>query len=196
MAQRLPVYACLAVSSLVLSACANPSLSPTSSPATVTSTMAAETERAGIVPLGDADLERKTVRPQASSQLVVSDVRVGKHDGFERVVFELEGSGKPGWFIEYTDDPAQQGSGNSIKYEGNTALEVFIDGTVYPFEIGEEVEPLGTTSGVGGTVTEVISSGTFEGHTQFTVGMKERHPFSVQVLEEPTRVVIDIVPVG
>ena len=50
---------------------------------------------------------------------------------------------------------------------------------------------LGSTPGAGGFITEVKSSGTFEGRSQFVVGLKERLPYSVRVLEEPTRLVID-----
>ena len=146
---------------------------------------------AGVTPLGVTNLSRKTERPAAPSQLVVTDVRVGNHNGFERVVFEFTGEGSPGWFIDYTDKPLQQGSGNAIDYEGATALNVNIDGTVYPFEKDMADPNLGSTPGAGGFITEVKSSGTFEGRSQFVVGLKERHPYSVQVLEEPTRLVID-----
>ncbi len=147
---------------------------------------------AGITPLGDADKKMKTLRPEAPAQLMVKDVRIGQHDTFERVVFELEGSGDPGWHIDYTPKPAQQGSGNPIKYDGKTALEVNIDGTAYPFEMGKEDPNIGTVEGAGGAITEVISSGTFEGRSQFVIGLKRELPYSVEVLRGPTRMVIDI----
>lgn len=147
---------------------------------------------AGISPLGDANREMKTQRAEPPAQLLVTDVRTGKHQGFERVVFEFEGNGEPGWFIDYTEDPAQQGSGHSIKYQGSTALNVNIDGTVLPFEMNRPDPNIGTVPGQGGFVTEVISAGTFEGRSQFVIGLKEEHAYSVQVLKGPTRLVIDI----
>lgn len=146
---------------------------------------------AGVAALGDADTSMKTLRPEAPSTLVVTDVRVGSHEGFDRVVLDLTGEGDPGWFVDYTNNPTQQGSGNSIDFNGATALNVNIDGTAYPFDLGIDDPQLGTVEG-NGSVTQVISSGTFEGRSQFVIGLREQLPYSVQVLEDPQRVVIDI----
>lgn len=150
------------------------------------------TAAAGIAALGNANTEVKTQRAEAPAQLLVTAVRIGNHDSFERVVFDLEGQGTPGWFVDYTKDPAQQGSGNSIPYEGAMALNVNIDGTVLPFEINREDPNIGTVPGRGGMVTQVVSAGTFEGRSQFVIGLDGQHPYSVQVLQNPTRLVIDI----
>ncbi|MDO5031234.1 hypothetical protein [Corynebacterium sp.] len=165
---------------------------PTSTVAATLSGASSSTAPAGISPLGSANLDLKTLRPAVPSQLVVTDVRVGKHEGFERVVFEFVGDGSPGWFIDYTESPAQQGSGTPIKHGGSTALNVNIDGTTYPFELGMEDPHIGTVKGDGGAVTEVTPAGTFEGRSQFVIGMAERHAYSVEVLTGPTRLVIDI----
>lgn len=134
----------------------------------------------------------KTLRPSEPSQLIVTGVRTGSHSGFDRVVFDLEGEGNPGWFIDYTTSASQQGSGNPITFTGTTALNVNIDGTVYPHEIGKEAPNLSVTEGAG-NITEVISAGTFEGRSQFIVGLNTSVPYSVQVLENPKRLVIDLV---
>ena len=147
---------------------------------------------AGIAPLGDANTEMKTARPEAPGELIVSDVRVGKHDDFDRVVFDLDGEGTPGWFVDYATTPTQQGSGNPVEYDGTIALNVNVDGTTYPFELGKDAPDIGTVKGGGDRVTEVISSGTFEGRSQFVVGLTEKRPYSVQVLDNPSRLVIDI----
>lgn len=147
---------------------------------------------AGLTPLGEADTTMKTLRPEEPSQLVVTGMRTGSHPGFDRVVFDLEGEGNPGWFIDYTASASQQGSGNPIAFEGTTALNVNIDGTVYPHEIGMQVPDLRTTGG-SGNITQVISAGTFEGRSQFIVGLNKPTPYSVQILEDPKRLVIDLV---
>ncbi|WP_027004583.1 AMIN-like domain-containing (lipo)protein [Corynebacterium halotolerans] len=161
--------------------------------ATVTggSDISATSADAGVTPLGNADSSMKTLRPEAPSQLLVTDVRVGSHEGFDRIVFDLTGEGTPGWFIDYTEQPTQQGSGHPIPYQGAVALNVNLDGMTYPFQLGMEDPGIGTVPGAG-NVTEVISSGTFEGRSQFVVGLSDRLPYSVQVLENPQRVVIDI----
>ncbi|WIM68175.1 hypothetical protein QP027_01890 [Corynebacterium breve] len=146
----------------------------------------------GVTPLGDADVASKTHRPEAPSQLVVTDVRLGTHDGFDRVVFDLEGEGKPGWFVDYTVAPARQGSVYPIEVEGNEFLSVNIDGIVFPDDIGIDDPQLTTTPGVG-NITEVVNTGVFEGRNRFIVGLDNESPYSVQILEDPLRIVIDII---
>ncbi|WP_244977426.1 AMIN-like domain-containing (lipo)protein [Corynebacterium lizhenjunii] len=172
---------------LVLGACSAPAPAPSTQTAALRTAPAA-----GLTPLGDANTELKTQRPAAPSQLVVADVRTGKHETFERVVFDLVGTGEPGWFIDFTDTPTQQGSGKTIQVSGTSVLNVNIDGTVLPFELNVPDPRLGTVSGQGGFVTEVVPAGTFEGRSQFFIGLKGPHAYSVQVLKEPTRLVIDI----
>lgn len=146
---------------------------------------------AGVTPLGSADTAMKTLRPAAPSQLVVTQVRVSSHEGFDRAVFEMTGQGSPGWFIDYTDRPTQQGSGSSVDYQGAIALNVNIDGTTYPFDLGMEDPGLSRVAG-SGHITEVIPAATFEGRSQFIIGLDGRLPYAVQVLEDPPRVVVDV----
>ncbi len=164
------------------------------SPAQGGTTLTASTAGTGVglTPLGDADTAVKTQRPEAPAQLMVVNVRVGSHEGFDRVVFDLAGSGNPGWFIDYTTQPSQQGSGNPVPYDGTVALNVNIDGTAYPFELGMEDPQLGRVPG-SGNVNEVISVGTFEGRSQFIIGLQRQSAYSVEVLEDPKRLVVDIV---
>ncbi|WP_237559163.1 AMIN domain-containing protein [Corynebacterium renale] len=57
-----------------------------------------------------------------------------------------------------------------------------------------ESKPLGRfTSADTKVVTEVVEAGTFEARTQYVIGLKSEAPYSVQVLQDPTRLVIDIV---
>lgn len=196
---KMASLAVLSLGALMLTACGTENTQAGAPPA---QTMAATADgknvtspgnaTSGPVPLGSADASMKTLRPEAPAQLMVTDVRTGSHAGFDRVVFDLTGEGEPGWFMDYTDSPSQQGSGNPISYEGATALNVNIDGTVYPFDLGMEDPQIGTVEGAGNLVTEVISAGTFEGRSQFVIGLDGKHPYSVTVLQDPHRLVVDI----
>lgn len=197
----LAAFAVAAVGALGLTACAtgDPSgLAATADPAP--STAAATTTEdggvltsadAGVTPLGSADTAMKTLRPAAPSQLVVTETRVSSHAGFDRAVFEMTGQGSPGWFIDYTDRPTQQGSGSVVDYQGSVALNVNIDGTTYPFDLEMDDPGLARVAG-SGHITEVIPAATFEGRSQFIIGLNERLPYAVQVLENPPRVVVDV----
>lgn len=144
-------------------------------------------------PLGTADPAPKTQRPSVPSRLVVVGVRVGAHEGFDRVVVDLEGDGDPGWFVDYTSTPMQETVGQPLQVAGNSFLNINVDGTVYPFELGKDNNVPVTMAGDTGNVIDVISAGTYEGRSQVVVGLRSELPYSVQVLENPTRVVVDIV---
>ena len=48
--------------------------------------------------MGTASLENQQHMPENLGNLIPTGVRVGAHDGFTRVVIDLEGEGEPGWF--------------------------------------------------------------------------------------------------
>lgn len=196
---RLKTLAIVGASALTLAGCGT-SNSTTNDASSVTQTMSATADGAqlsneastGPTALGEADVAMKTLRPEAPAQLMVTGVRIGSHNGFDRVVFDLTGEGSPGWFIDYTSNPTQQGSGNTINFTGDTALNVNIDGTVYPFDLGLEDPEIGTVDGSGSIVTQVVSAGTFEGRSQFVIGLNGKHPYSITELQDPHRLVVDV----
>lgn len=142
--------------------------------------------------LGNPDLGKKERRASGESGLTVADVRIAAHDNFDRVVFDLEGEGEPGWYIDYTTQPAQQGSGHPVDYEGEIALHVAIEGTPYPFDLPGQPDSseIGTVQGAG-HVTAVEWVSLFEARTEFVIGMTEELPYSVTYLDDPKRLVID-----
>ncbi|APT88332.1 hypothetical protein CFRA_02515 [Corynebacterium frankenforstense DSM 45800] len=155
---------------------------------------ASQAPATGLTPLGDANPAMKTERPEAPAGLAVTDVRTGHHDTFDRVVFDLAGEGRPGWYVDYDETPASQASGATVTYRGSVALNVNIDGTAYPFEVGVDDPHLTrVTAQEDGVLTEVVPVGTLEGRSQFVVGLEREVPYSVQVIDGPTRLVIDLV---
>lgn len=146
-----------------------------------------------LQPLGTADPSPKTQRPSEPAQLAVVGVRVGAHEGFDRVVVDLEGKGDPGWFVDYTSTPMRETVGQPLQVAGNSFLNINVDGTVHPFELGKDNDVPVTMAGDTGNVIDVISAGTYEGRSQVVVGLRSELPYSVQILKDPTRVVVDIV---
>lgn len=160
---------------------------PTTSPETST-TMAAP-------PSAPADAAPKRAQASGDAALTVTDISVGHHEGFDRVVYELGGTGTPGWEVEYVDRAVQDGSGTAIDVAGQSVLEVRITGSVYPFDSGVEpysgpdpvVDP--SAPAIAGVYRTIV----FEGVTQSFIGVNgERPAFSVDALSNPTRLVIDI----
>lgn len=127
-------------------------------------------------------------------QLLATTVRVGLHEDYDRVVFDLEGDGSPGYRVDYVDQAVQDGSGQIIDVGGDAILQVVISGTRYPQE-GETYEggPGTYTLDAAEVIEEVRMSGTFEGVTQAFIGIDdEGSPFRVFTLSEPPRLVVDI----
>lgn len=177
--------------------------SPTDSPST-TPEPGAEPSEGASTPSDDAteaplpfpaNTEPDTQDPSADAALTVTDVRVGHHDGFDRVVFELGGTGTPGWRVEYVDQPVDDGKGDVVAVDGDAYLQVMISGSGYPMDTGVEeyAGPNPVRAGDDGEVEEVLLRGVFEGYTQAFVGVDdEQRPFRVFSLEDPTRVVVDV----
>lgn len=143
-------------------------------------------------PIGEPHIEDRVQDSVAPHERVVTDVRVAAHEGFDRVVFDTAGSGGAGWFTEYTATPVQLGSGLPVAYNGNVALNLNLSGMVRYTGDGYEQIDLGIIPGAGGAVNEVVSGINHHGQTQFVIGMNDVLPYSIQVLEEPHRVVVDI----
>lgn len=179
---------------LVLAGCAASATDPGPSPAVSadTSTSQAPDPESANAPVDTAD---KISPAGAGAKLTVTDIRTGVHENFDRVVYELDGEGTPGWRVGYVDEAVQDGSGNAVTVAGDAVLQVLIDGSAYPFDSGVEQYdgPDPVLAAPGGSVVEVSGSGVFEGVTQSFIGVSEGGtPFAVYSLTDPTRVVIDV----
>ena len=130
----------------------------------------------------------------ADASVTVSDIRIGRHDGFDRVVFEVGGTGTPGWDVQYVDAATSQGSGDPVDVAGDAVLQVTLTGAGLPDATGvTEFSPSGPVTGAGTTnVTEAVFDATFEGTTVTFVGTHQRTPFRVYLLQGPTRVVVEV----
>lgn len=142
-----------------------------------------------------AQFEPATATPTAEpsgERVTVVEVRVGTHDGYDRVVYEVAGGGVPGYRVGYVDQAVQDGSGEPVDVAGDAVLDVWLTGTGYPHDTGHDefAQDVGPREG---TVVEVTRPLTFEGMTQSVVGVAgERRPFRVFVLQDPVRVVVDV----
>ncbi|MBF0689845.1 MAG: hypothetical protein IR158_18985 [Cellulomonas sp.] len=124
---------------------------------------------------------------------VVTQVRTGEHEGYDRVVYELAGGeGTPGYRVGYVDQAVEDPSGEVRQVDGDAILQVWIVGTTYPAEGGppEFSQDLRPT---GGDVDHVVRPLTFEGMTQSFIGVDDApRPYRVLVLADPVRVVVDV----
>jgi hypothetical protein len=178
---------------------ASGSSTTTSSPATSSSASSSspggtDGDGSADAPPFPANTDPDTAGASSGAQVTVRDIRTGRQDGFDRVVFELGGTGTPGWDVRYVDAPTSQASGAPVEVAGAAALQVAITGVRLPADTGvAEFDGPNPLPGSGTrTVTEVVVDTTFEGTTTAFVGTTAQTPFRVYVLSDPTRVVLEV----
>jgi hypothetical protein len=135
---------------------------------------------------------RQSAENSGEWDLVLSDVRVGEHEGYTRVVLDFTGTGSPGWTVDYVDEAVLDGSGDVVRLGGDAILDIYASGTTWPadhyYSGPQRFEPE-----AGADVDEVYVAGTFEGYTQVLAGIDgDRVPFRVFALSDPPRLVVDV----
>lgn len=134
------------------------------------------------------------------AQLV--DVRVGAHDGYDRVTFEFEppadgqGFGLPTYQIAAATHPiTEDGSGEPVDVEGTHFAMLIFQGAS-----GVEFNPDGYKLSYAGpkdfrpvftVLEEARETGDFEAVLSWAFGLNSASCWQVQVLQDPTRAVID-----
>jgi hypothetical protein len=129
------------------------------------------------------------------------DVRVGAHDGFDRVVFEFEepdpnpagNGGIPYYQIKtvkppFTEDPSDL----PIDVEGDAFARIVFQGASgYDFDGNATYDgPRRLTPGFG-TLTDVVEGGDFEATMTWILGLSRPTCWQIQELHNPERLVID-----
>jgi hypothetical protein len=145
-----------------------------------------------------ANIDPDTGEASAGALVTVSDIRIGRHDGFDRVVLEVGGEGLPGWDVRYVDEAISQGSGDPVAVAGDAVLQLTVTGVGYPEDTGVEAfsAPGPLRAADTEVVNELVLDSTFEGTTVAFVGTTHRRPFRVYLLEAPARVVLEVAHTG
>ena len=175
-------------------ATASPPASPPATPATPapTATPAACEEFGSLADQQSAD-------PIAMSLLTGSEMRVGRHDCYERWVFEMTGSGdRPGWSVGYRDPLIADPAGFEVDLAGDASLEVVVrvwtvtDYPGRPPEWPPFASPTTIVTDGFAALREVRYISAFEGSTQFGIGVDQPRPFRAFWLDGPPRLVVDV----
>ena len=165
---------------------------------TPTSPTTTQPARPTLPTLEGADTVPVEESGNASETALLTRVQIGRHEGFDRVVFEFR-DGLPGYLVEYVDPPVHEdGSGNPVEIDGSAVLLVRME-PASGFDLGVPEGELVYTGPrrLGGadagavTVREVVRTGDFEAVLTWAIGTNGRTPFVVTTLEGPDRLVID-----
>lgn len=129
-----------------------------------------------------------------SGLVEATDLRFGRHDGYDRLVLDLGGSGEPSWRVEYVGEARGQASDELIVIDGNAVLRMDVQCVMYPGEDGaaEYDGPDVIAPPPGGAIAEVVVDSVFEGTMEIFVGVAAETPFRAFLLENPTRLVLDV----
>ncbi|RLP96071.1 hypothetical protein [Micromonospora sp. CV4] len=159
-----------------------------------TTTAAATTSPYCGITWGSAE---KSAGALSSAPLV--DVRTGRHDCYDRVVFEFAGP-VDGYAVGYGETWTEgEGLALSPYTAGGALLRVSLRAPAYddshvgtvPYRVGEHAANLLRYP----TLRDVVFGGSFEGYTTFAVGVRARLPFRTFVLAGPgghSRIVLDV----
>jgi hypothetical protein len=137
----------------------------------------------------------KSAGPSTSPSSTVRNVRTGRHDCYDRFVVDLAGPAA-GYNVHYVRRLHQLASGQVIRVPGGARLEIIVRASAvnlhgrptYPGTVGQPLPGVNLTG--YDTFRSTRYGGTFEGLTQFGLGVRARLPF--RVLRFGNHVVVDV----
>lgn len=134
----------------------------------------------------------KSASPGSTGQLV--NIRAGRHECYDRLVFDVQGSAPQGYHVSYVDQVTEDPTGNPVPLRGGAKLQVTVFVPAYD-EAGQPTyNPANRTELVNvtgfQTFRQVAWAGSFEGTTSVGLGVRARLPFRVFILDN--RLVVDV----
>ena len=124
----------------------------------------------------------------------ITDVRVGTHDGYDRIVIEFD-DGIPPYILQSATPPLlSDPAGMEMDVEGRSFLNLVLMGGTRVTEDGEftydgrtDFRPADFPA-----LAELVESGDFEATSAWYIGLNEESCVRVLTLDEPARLVVDI----
>jgi hypothetical protein len=181
----------IATMTLALAACGGP---PPAGPMLAAAATTTAAPACGIT-WGSTD---KTAGQLSTAPLLT--VETGRHECWDRVVFELNGSAQ-GYSVRYGTEVLTDGEGvDLVPYTaGGAHLWVTLRAPAYDgnhsatfdARAGEHVATVMRYD----TLRDVVFGGSFEGYTTFAIGVRARLPFRVLLVAGPgthSRIVVDV----
>ena len=139
----------------------------------------------------------------ALSPAHLTEVRVGRHGCYDRVVFDVNGPSPVGFLAKYVPVVTADGSGDDVPVAGSAALEVVVRapfvGSDDPSAWQDMPRPgddlVAESQLIGwGALRGITFAGSFEGQTTIAVGVQETRAFRMWTLEsaDGQRLILDI----
>ena len=185
----------------VVAGCGGSSEPPTEPPAAGTTTATAPaTTSTGIDPLAGAGTSAVAAPATATDTALLERIAVGRHEGYDRVVFQFRGDGLPGYRVEYVDPPfAEDGSGNPVSVEGKAFVAVRMEpASGFDLNTGEGQlvykgpKRIDGAAAGASVVQQLVRTGDFEAVLGWVIGLEEKVDFRVTTADSPSRLIADL----
>ncbi len=147
-----------------------------------------------IVELHPWSVDEVVVKPDSygSDTQLITGIRHGVHDSYERIVVDLTGNGPIGWQTLWTTNPIEMGRGERLPVAGKE----FLDINIFPVDIpGSDAEfdaAYANFDAHKGQSISWIYDGAFEGTGHLVIGMESKTPYRIFSLKDPLRLVVDL----
>lgn len=134
----------------------------------------------------------KSANPSTLPQL--TNIRAGRHDCYDRLVFDVRGGNVTGYWVNYVNTMTEDPSGRVVPLRGGAKLSIAVQAPSYDtagrptYRYANRAE-LVNVAGYR-TFRQVAWAGSFEGSTTIGLGVRARLPFRVFTL--PGRLVVDV----
>jgi hypothetical protein len=179
----------------------------TTAATTTTSTTAATTTTSppgttaveGIDPMEGAGTDPVSGEGTADPVALLTDVRTGRHEGFDRITFEFEeGSGRPDHVVQYVEPPILDDPvGEPVDVAGSAFLSINMTPASSADLSGAELRitypgPARVPGNGTAELLEAVRTSDFEAVLTWVVGLADRVDFRVTTLDDPPRLVVDV----
>jgi hypothetical protein len=184
----------------VASGCGGSSQPQTAPPAAGSTTVTAPaTTTTGTDPMAGAGTSIVVGPTSAKGIALLERVAVGRHEGYDRVVFQFRDDGVPSYRVEYVAPPfAEDGSGDPISVDGKAFVAVRME-PASGFDLNTAEGELvykgpkrleGSSAGTS-VVKELVRTGDFEAVLSWVIGLEEKVDFRVTTADSPPRLIVD-----
>jgi hypothetical protein len=175
----------------------SPAASTSATATAYASTSAPASEAPTSSPTGDVGesftCDLPVVDPGTAPIANIVDVRVGTHDGYDRLVFEFE-QGIPEFTLDRAEPPfSEDASGRPLEVDGESFLGLVMRGGTKQTDTGDssydgptEFEPDFSA------LVHAVEAGDFERQSTWYLGLAEESCVRVILLNGPPRLVIDV----
>jgi hypothetical protein len=143
-----------------------------------------------------ANDQPKTAESEGPIGSIVA-IRVGKQEGFDRLVIELNAPGA-GYDIRYVENVLTDGKGDLVPLKGDAKLRIVVRApnhdenarVTYQAKSGEPLPNVNVTD--FNIFRDAKWAGSFEGQSTIGLGVRTQLPFNVFKLTNPSRIVVDV----